>query len=382
MQKLINDVFSIIQKDRDEQKRLFNNGDLYNIFDVLNLKTNEVRTHSAFLASLLNPKGNHGMKDAYLRAFVKNVIKDNSFKFITKKADVYVEYSIGTYNADKTEGGRIDILISSGENAIIIENKIYADDQENQIIRYCNYAERMFKNGKILYLTLFGNQASSYSANELVADEDYFPISYESDILDWLKECASISSKKPVIQNTILQYITLIKELTNQMNSKLNEKEMLKLLCSKDNVLKTAAILDYYYPIKEEIESKYFIPKIKAWAKQKGFEYSEDIAGCWFGIKPVDWEHHWFALWIGQTNYDFGIYRESGRVHKTLILNTFSSGYNEGWPFGWVRCSEIFNSIESLANQKATQFIKDNIESALMELQERRQELTDKHITL
>ena len=195
MQKLINDVFSIIQKDRDEQKRLFNNGDLYNIFDVLNLKTNEVRTHSAFLASLLNPKGNHGMKDAYLRAFVKNVIKDNSFKFITKKADVYVEYSIGTYNADKTEGGRIDILISSGENAIIIENKIYADDQENQIIRYCNYAERMFKNGKILYLTLFGNQASSYSANELVADEDYFPISYESDILDWLKECASISSK-------------------------------------------------------------------------------------------------------------------------------------------------------------------------------------------
>lgn len=382
MQKLIDDVFAIVEKDRAEQESLMRNGDLYNIFNVLQLQTNEVRTHSAFLASLLNPAGQHGMKDAFLRAFISRVVSDSSFKFNTKHAEIFVEYSIGTYNTRKTEGGRIDILISSGKKALIIENKIYAEDQENQIIRYKNFAEREFNEGVILYLTLFGNQASEFSAGTLSEGQDYFAISYESEILSWLLECERLSAKKPIIQNTITQYITLIKELTNQMNSEINEKEMLKLLCSKENVLKTATILDNYYLIKEEIETKYFYPQIRRWANNKGYEFNDEVPGCLFGIRPIGWKNHWFALWQGQTNYDFGIYRESGRVHKTLTLDGFDSGSNEGWPFGWIRCTDIFNSIESLANQEATQFIKKKTESALSELQDREQELFDKHIEL
>jgi len=40
---------------------------------------------------------------------------------------------------EKTKGGRIDIYIESNNKYIFIENKIYAEDQENQLLRYRNY---------------------------------------------------------------------------------------------------------------------------------------------------------------------------------------------------------------------------------------------------
>lgn len=39
----------------------------FNIFRILKLESSEVRLHSAFIAELLNPKGNHGQKDKFLK---------------------------------------------------------------------------------------------------------------------------------------------------------------------------------------------------------------------------------------------------------------------------------------------------------------------------
>lgn len=49
-------------------------GENFNVFKVLGLTTNEVRTHSAFLAELLNPKGSHGCKDVFLKLFVEELM--------------------------------------------------------------------------------------------------------------------------------------------------------------------------------------------------------------------------------------------------------------------------------------------------------------------
>ena len=45
-------------------------GEKFNIFSVLNLTSNEVRTHSAFIGELLNIKGSHGLKDIPLQLFI------------------------------------------------------------------------------------------------------------------------------------------------------------------------------------------------------------------------------------------------------------------------------------------------------------------------
>jgi hypothetical protein len=58
-----------IRKQYDKMAEL--TGENFNVFKVLGLTTNEVRTHSAFIAELLNPKGSHGQKDVFLKLFLE-----------------------------------------------------------------------------------------------------------------------------------------------------------------------------------------------------------------------------------------------------------------------------------------------------------------------
>ena len=45
-------------------------GENFNVFNVLDRRTDEVRTHSAMIVELLNPKGSHGMGDIFLSFFI------------------------------------------------------------------------------------------------------------------------------------------------------------------------------------------------------------------------------------------------------------------------------------------------------------------------
>ena len=76
-----------------------------------------------------------------------------------------------------TEGGRIDLLIKSGNKVIVIENKIYADDQKTQMKRYQNFCQQ-YDDYRLLYLNLDGIEPSEDSIVDMVLDEDYHIISY------------------------------------------------------------------------------------------------------------------------------------------------------------------------------------------------------------
>ncbi|MCC9063578.1 PD-(D/E)XK nuclease family protein [Flavobacterium piscisymbiosum] len=216
-------------------------GEKFNVFSVLNLTSNEVRTHSAFIGELLNIKGSHGLKDIPLQLFIKileekfilnqedeseNKIGLDRFKFNTENAITIVEKNIKKLNEDKTEGGRIDIIVEDKNkwNALIIENKIYAGEQENQLIRYYNYCKEYFlKETPILYLTLDGS--SPTSGKGLIKKQHYFNISYKEDIINWLELCLKEASDKPMLREVMKQYIYLIKKLTGQtINKKMSEE--------------------------------------------------------------------------------------------------------------------------------------------------------------
>ena len=51
----------------EKQKR----GEYFNIFEVLNLAHYEEKLHTPFITELLNPQGSHGLKDSFLRAFIR-----------------------------------------------------------------------------------------------------------------------------------------------------------------------------------------------------------------------------------------------------------------------------------------------------------------------
>lgn len=229
LEKLLSQVRVYVNEDKQRRAEAFRRGECYNVFNVLGVDNMEL-SHSAFLAALLDPDGSHGMQDAFLKAFIDTIAHGGTKPELdTAHAKVYTEYNIG--NITETTGGRIDILITdhsetgsgkAGGHAIIIENKIWAADQPNQLVRYHNFAPK----ATLLYLTLNGEEPSDQSKGELT---DYRCISYRSDIIDWLHKCAQLAFDKPRVRETINQYINLLQQLTNQ-NTMEQNKEQLQLL--------------------------------------------------------------------------------------------------------------------------------------------------------
>ena len=147
---------SIMAQEAELTARL--TGEYFNIFNILSLSTNEVRTHSAFIAELLNPRGSHGQGSLYLDRFLAQFgIAGQAFD--SKRSKVEIEYHIGGIDAKNSTGGRIDILLTDANtNRIMIENKIYAGDQHEQLLRYHRYDPK----AALFYLTLSGNEPSEY----------------------------------------------------------------------------------------------------------------------------------------------------------------------------------------------------------------------------
>ncbi len=224
----------VIREEAQREAEL--KGEIFNIFQVLKLDTKEVKLHTPFLIELLSPKGSHSFGITFLSIFidlvneklVKNELEINKNQNF-EKARVKGKY-IGRINEQYTEGGDIDILIESDDLLIVIENKTSINgnkDQKNQLLRYNNYL-----NGKgiLIYLTLNGDAASKGSSGKLKMDKDYYCFSYREDIISWLRKCLKVAKKKPILHETIKQYIILIKKLTGQLTNEQMNKELINLL--------------------------------------------------------------------------------------------------------------------------------------------------------
>ncbi len=248
---------SVINK---KYKEIFEKtGENFNIFNILRIEAEEVQTHSRFLCELLNPNGSHGKGELFLNLFLEDQKKDNSIEnenfveklqnFNTNNCTVKPEVNIGFKNKEQTEGGRIDILIkeSNSDKAIIIENKIFAGDQLNQLIRY-NNAFPTFPNPPIFYLTLEldDNKPSIASKGDLKKGDHFKCISYKDDILIWLEKCLANSSDHPILKETIKQYIFLIKQLTNQTTNNKMEKEIVNIIIENEDFIRSIFEIQKY----------------------------------------------------------------------------------------------------------------------------------------
>ena len=381
MQALLDKILKLVETDRTLQAQRIKDGDTFNVFSILDLQSYEVRTHSAFIGELLSPTGSHGCNDKLLAAFLKSVPALADFVFNTKNAEVTLEASIGTTNKTMTEGGRIDLLIKSGNKVIVIENKIYADDQKNQMKRYQNFCQQ-YDDYRLLYLNLDGIEPSEDSIVDMVLDEDYHIISYSEDILYWLEQCKKVCKNRMLVLSSIVQYSNLIKELTNQMNDN-TEKELMSLLSSKDNMEKTAIILDRYQELKDKFFEEQFVKKIVSWAKRQDMEVTDEYMNFPFAIRPKSWKNHWIVLESRKVRHAIQVYRNAGKVHKQIQLDSLNSGSTDkDWPFGYLWCTETLNSNEKIVNGEAYNEIKNVITSIMNEVEEKVSLLNELNITL
>lgn len=305
-------------------------GEVFNIYNILNLKTKEVRTHSAFIAELLNPKGTHFLGTLFLDAFItllpKEVFQDFSdIKTITTE----VEFFIGPINPTAKTGGRIDILLKdSFNNTICIENKIDAGDQDDQIERYFNYNKA--KN-KVVYLTRYGEEPDVTSKGSLISDSDFYCISYQNHIINWLEKCQSIASDHPILRESIKQYKILIQQITktlgNQQDKELKEAvianlDEASLIASKYNLVVT--------DIKEEFRNT-VVTLLKTHFSNYSIDVRRNIdksyASIWFHNDISNQTETWFgAESFSGSGYSNGVLFV-GLYNKTGTLNLDDS-YN------------------------------------------------------
>lgn len=259
--------------------------DDFNIFRICGVNHYE-NTHSAILAELLKVTNSDNLNE-FLEAFVealKNKMIDETFIFSITNARVHTEYD--------TKEGRIDILIENGRQGIIIENKVYAKDQFEQLKRYEKFAKNKYKDEyQILYLTLFGEDASEQSGEGV----KYKNISYQDNIVNWLEKCVQISARKPTVRETIIQYINHIKNLTT--NNQIMNEDLMKLLSKEENLDAVFTIGNNLGNIKNEIVNKTFLPQLSQICDELGLVNTstehDRVSTSWagFSIDNPNWNY-------------------------------------------------------------------------------------------
>ena len=232
----------------------------FNIFSILRNEYDEVNLHSKFIVELLKNK-NYGKK--FIEIFLEK-LEIQVFNY--ENINVFSEYSKGI-------NGRIDILLefSKGKEkkAIIIENKIYAEDQIGQLNRY--YYSMINKNYsndelEIVYLTLDGSEPNEESTKGLSkeAKEKIVIISYKENIIGWIDNCIKEVAEVPIIRETLIQYRSLLKKITGKEEKNLikeieelvlSNNEYLKMIYKIDDVLREIKI-DLQFKFWEKLEEK------------------------------------------------------------------------------------------------------------------------------
>jgi hypothetical protein len=304
-------------------------GGNYNFFRVLGIGHDEL-IFSRMIANLLKPNASHGFNERFLQLFIENLALDNlptDFKY--KDAVVEIEKDIGARNDKNETGGRIDIFImipteSQGSFAFVIENKIYADDQNKQLLRYRNYVNQNYPNRNyILYLTLSGRSPSKESAGEEnLKQEDYHfwnQISYKKHISLWIERCAMEAARFPLLRETLITFYNQINKLTGQDGTSMDKKELISLLSKDENIEITKSITSLYSDVVTE-RARLLISKIKEKATEtfveKDFKIIESKAKIGdknYTLRFV--KNDWTKLILA-----FGFERQDLSVFKCCIL--------------------------------------------------------------
>ena len=328
----------LLNLEKERQLQADKRGENYNIFEILKFEKKETCLHSAMIADLLNPNGKHALGTTPLKAFLKVIkIKELFTSTDIERAEVKTEHHIGLISDDGTEGGNIDILITIGNYVIVIENKIDASDQPTQLFRYHNFCKE--KPHTLLYLTLDGHEASKLSTVSLKAGKDYFCISYKKEIKEWLNECIVGAVTKPLVRETLQQYLSVILKLTFQNMDNSTRNKLFELMTDYPEVV--TEIVGTQWTYCKYLVEQYVLEPFKNWCQNEGFEWYEDSyfrnqGSCSkFGIYRPEWNKI-IAVEFASSGYrdaSYGIWIWKSKDPTTGLL--LGSENNESWPYGW-----------------------------------------------
>lgn len=176
-----------------------------NLFTILDIENKEVSAHSAFLYFVFKPfqQADDKYDDKNLRELLKELL--NSKKDNHKNIDEYEYLDIRREVA--TEFGRLDFVIDADDETFVIELKVWAGEQHEQIPRYRQY---LIKQGadenNIFFLTPLERPSETGESINLTLKDNIKPI------LESI--CNSRKADYGKYATMIEQYISIIDKLT------------------------------------------------------------------------------------------------------------------------------------------------------------------------
>ena len=232
----------------------------YNIFTLFHGFSDEVNLHSNFIASLLDPNGDHYKGGLFLKLFLETCGIDD-FGIDTSRATVFKEFK------------HIDIYISDGKKHIILENKVYAKDQPTQIARYIKAIQNKGAEERdvededicVLYLHPDGklpdNQSFGDYHAKLLGENpsiEFKVISYGKEILEWIDKCKNEVSNLTDLNIFLSQYKDVI-EMIYDRYKRIDEMETAKFVeIFKENYTAVSEIANNYQEMRKKIIDEFF----------------------------------------------------------------------------------------------------------------------------
>lgn len=198
----------------------------FNPIRVMRMEQMEIR-HSAILAWLLDPNENHGLGDAFLRAFLAEALKGED----GAKLDALEVYQADFKEAEiRREWKNIDIFVSisfpalegrkSQNWAFVIENKVHSSQGPSQLTGYMKQAKRALggvaANSIVqgVFLTLHEEEPSED------ARSDYVCVGYDH-IYEILSSLLAIRANQlgSRVKEFMEQYLEVVGAMTGQDSS-------------------------------------------------------------------------------------------------------------------------------------------------------------------
>ena len=386
-----------VLNDKLEIKKLRGNND-YNLFLSLLDINDEVRLHSRFIHSLLDPNSSHYQKELFLELFIK-VCGLEDFGLDLQNAKVYKEYE------------NIDIYITDGAKHIILENKINAGDQEAQIKRYIKTVQKE-NSGEaeicVLFLSPQGREPSDYSLSGLKIEGDkilerngdevakFKAISYDKEIMAWLGLCLDEAGNLANLAAVISQYKNVIEKIYGEYKGvQMDEKKISEIILEN-------------YDLVDEIRNKYFDmankEKLGTFMKNVKKELEKKLSQEWcVEIKKADasrcfapiffYKHSWgndrvltFALEFDNRNFlnpYIGLAYDTKRIKKEYVDNIKIESLSNEWKVGerFARY-KMLNKAQFLREIIINKYTEAELAEEFVKMKNELEELADKIIEL
>jgi len=239
---LVDDINSI---RKENETHLLNT---FNIFSAMRSHTDEVRLHSRFISSILDPTAPHGLGLQPLKEFLEICgIPDSILS--ESKLSVTPNYN------EKKEINDIDILIMTKYHAIIVENKVnhldtnYPEDFKSndgsvvlkgQLERYYKAINQYGYDNKdiyVIYLTKDGHCPSDESVGQDRKKPIYpelkdkvISISYGHHVLQWLQRLKAHCENQEIVKY-FDQYSEIVEIMTDSSSIE-ERKKLVKIIGS------------------------------------------------------------------------------------------------------------------------------------------------------